>query len=175
MCENLAPAHPIGMPRPIRIYYPGFISLVGMIALLWAYYNDSYYYMHRHQPRAIWMFLPRDDDKSNETVTSFSKYNVLEGLKNKRITRVQLDEYHDGGTKPAKVDFIRREIKRMTFTHDSSAVLKVVFCITSKYGDMMGVMRFLAFYGVKRYALIDDALYIFGNWPPEPLPEWTDL
>ncbi len=121
------------------------------------------------------MFLPKDDNTPSETGIAFSKYYILEALKHKHITTVQLDEYHNWGTKPAKVDFIRREIERMTFTHDSSAVLKVVFCITSNYGDMMGIMHFLQFYGVKRYALIDDAYYIFGNWPPEPLPEWSDL
>lgn len=113
--------------------------------------------------------MPSDDKPHNNEITYFSKYAVWEAAKGKKIIEVQffrephgkLDEY----TKDAKLDFVRREIERMTFTHDTNSVLKIELGEGINYGEFVGILNNLLIYGVKRYAWTDDSFYIFANEP----------
>ncbi len=62
-------------------------------------------------------------------------------MPNKKIIEVQFfhephgkpDEY----TKDAKLDFVRREIERLTFTHDTNSVLKLELGEGINYGNLL--------------------------------------
>lgn len=161
-CEILAPKHLIDMPRPLRIYYPGFISLFALTFLIWTYCKDSYDFVHQQRPRAIWMLVPSEDAKLYKTR---GWPTLQEQLKGKHIVEIELDEPYIWGTKPAKINFIKREIERITFTCQSNTVVKVVMGEGATFSDIVGLTKLMQFYGVRQYTLRDACFYIFGNEP----------
>jgi hypothetical protein len=148
-----------------KIYYiPGWITLMVLPVILLTVIPEEMPY-----PTCIRMYIP-SDELPNDTVITFSKHHVLESIKSKKVTEIEIGEentrYAYGEQLyDAKLNFIRKEIERITFTHDSSAVLKVTMEDECRYGDFIWILNLLQIYGVKRYALVDNSLYIFGNDP----------
>lgn len=147
---------------------PGFISLLALPLILLIIHPED---PVRHN--SIRMFLPTDEKPDGENI-KYSRYGVLEAAAGKRITTiefwydptyVEIDEfsYH------AKLDFVRREIERMNFTHDTMSVLKIELGNGISYGDFVRILNCLLVYRVKHYALVDNSLYVFANpMPPNP-------
>ncbi|WP_315823271.1 hypothetical protein [Paraflavitalea speifideaquila] len=151
------------MKLPKLFYTPGLISLLALpllIMYLVSPFGEELY--------AIKMIVP-SDEKPEVASFRYTKYGVWDAIKNKKIIQVQffrapisrLNEY----TRDMKLEFVRQEIERLTFTHDTNSVLKVELGKGITYGEFIRILDQLAVYGVKRYALVDDSLYIFANEP----------
>ncbi|AXY73492.1 hypothetical protein D3H65_05650 [Paraflavitalea soli] len=160
------------MRLPKLFYTPGLISLLAL-PLLIMYLVTPF----GEQQYAIRMFLP-SDEKPPKGQLRFSKYSVWEAAKNKKIVEVQFffepHSQFDQFNQRAKLDFVRREIERLTITHDTNSVLKLELGEGITYGELVWIFDQLMIYGVKRYAWTDDSFYIFANEPqvrPEPLEE----
>lgn len=161
------------MRLPKLFYTPGLISLLALPLLI------MYLVTPLEKPQyVIRMYLPSDKKPQKGSLSQFfSKYVVWEDAKHKKIIEVQFfHEPHgklDAYTKDAKLDFVRREIERLTFTHDTNSVLKLELGEGINYGELVGIFNYLQIYGVKRYAWTDDSFYIFANEPDrriEPVP-----
>lgn len=171
-CGNGSTPHLNNMRLPKLFYTPGLISLLGLPLLILYLMPPP-----EQQQHVISMFLPTDEKPNNGTLR-FSKYTVWEAAKGKKITEVQFfyepfgrpDQFNQA----AQLDFVRREIERMTFTHDTNSVLKLELGEGIRYGEFVGILNYLMIYGVKRYAWTGDSFYIFANGPlvrPERLPQ----
>jgi hypothetical protein len=161
-------AHLVYMQWPKLYYVPGFISLLALpVVLLVIHPEDPV----RHN--CIRMLLPTDEKPAGENV-KYSRYSVLEAIAGKRITTVEFwynPDYIelDAFSYHAKLDFVRREIERMNFTHDTMSVLKVELGDGITYGDFVRILNCIIIYRVKRYALVDNSLYVFASpMPPNP-------
>jgi hypothetical protein len=155
------------MKLPKLFYTPGLISLLGLPLLL------LFLFPWPKPQNSLRMFLPSDEKTkdNNPHIRRYTRYNVLEDIKKKKIIQVQVpnlgyDEYeyyiHNEALK-----FINCEIKRLTFTNDTNSVLKVTMANDTRYGDFVGILNNLLLYKVKHYALVDNSLFIFANEPPE--------
>ena len=152
------------MRLPKLFYTPGLISLLALPLLI------MYLVTPPEKPQyVIRLFMPTDDKPNNNEIPRFSKYAVWEAIKHKKIIEVQFYETPLGDLrtfrKNAKLDFVRREIERLTFTHDTNSVLKIELGEGIRYGEFVGILNNLMMYGVKRYAWTDDSFYIFANEP----------
>jgi len=147
------------------------ISLIGLPILLWIMGPQEIV-----RPNCIKIFLPQDK-KPLPDVAVFSKYTVLTAIKGKKIIPVEF--WYDPIGEPIemfnynnKLNLVYHEIEQITYTHDTTSVLKVCLGDGIRYGDFIGILNQLILHRVKRYALVDNELYIFGEplvGPPVPL------
>lgn len=163
-----SPWHLMEMKRPKLIYVPGLISLLALPVMLLIIGPEDKKPFSR-----IRMILSSDEKPGPEGNIKYTRYTVYEALEKKKITAVEFwyEPWGDRGSYiyNSKLEFIRREIQRMTFTHDTTSVLKVGLGDGIIYGDFVWILNQLIIHEVKRYALVDDDLYIFANEPPAPL------
>jgi hypothetical protein len=152
------------MKRQKLYYVPGFISLLCLPVLLLLSFPEE-----PVRQTKISLVVPTDE-KPRPGINSFSKYGVFQEVKNKHIISVELekDVRYDKGlyNYHAKRRLINHEIERLTYTHETTSVLKVNFGETATYGDLISILNQILICGVKRYALVDNSLYIFANEPP---------
>jgi len=157
------------MTRKKLLYVPGLISLIGLPILLWIMGPQE---IIRHN--CIKLFLPKDK-KPLPNVLAFSRYTVMTAIKGKKIIPVEF--WYDPMGEPIetfnynnKLNFVLHEIEQITYTHDTTSVLKVCLGDGISYGDFVGILNQLILHRVKRYALVDNELYIFGEPLIAPLP-----
>lgn len=148
------------MKRSKIFYTPGLISLLGLYPLLVIYPIGEI-----KIETCIKFFLPSDRKTSEEYSLAYSKYVIYDGIRNKKIIYVNIDD-SERGLRNAKKDFIITEIKRLQFTYDTACVLKIGFGKSTTYGDFVWVINQAIIYGFKKYAFVDDCFYLF----PNPLP-----
>jgi len=157
------------MTRKKLWYVPGLISLIGLPILLWIMGPQE---IIRHN--CIKLFLPQDK-KPLPDVAVFSRYTVMTAIKGKKIIPVEFWYYPMGDPIETfnynnKLNFVLHEIEQITYTHDTTSVLKVCLGDGISYGDFIGILNQLILHKVKRYALVDNELYIFGEPPIAPQP-----
>ncbi|MBO9203572.1 MULTISPECIES: hypothetical protein [Niastella] len=140
------------MKRPKLFYIPGIISLLVIPVLF--YYIFSLPVINR-QPE-IRFFIPKE-----EWVRPY--------LKKKKINTVYLDDNHSFNDE--KLAFIGQEAQKLMFYHDTTQVIKVVFSDKSTYGEFIQLINLMQKNSIKRYVLLNNGFYIFGDPPPEPPEE----
>lgn len=166
--------------RKRKIYYvPGLISLLILPVLLLLLGPED-----PERLTVLRMNLPSDDTVATEL---FSKRHVYAALKGKKIEQISLnsDNYFlDQGNdylNERKFYFVRNEMERLQFTHDTSTILKVEFAESNTYGQYITVLNLAKLYHFQRYAFADDAFFFFPDEPPQPqvseeyIPQSFDL
>jgi hypothetical protein len=154
------------MKRRKLFYIPGLISIIGLPILLYFFGSDDFV-----QPTVLKFSIP-SDKKDTPGLTAFTRSNFYKTIKNKKIISVELyDPLDDPGPNApdhfySKMNFISREIERLQFTHDTSAMLRVEFSDWSTYGQFVDLINKAVIYRIKRYALVDNSFYFFANPPP---------
>lgn len=152
------------MARKKTYYLPGLISLVGLPFIFLFFIAPD-----KPEPVQLRFFLP-NDRHDEEGFISFSKYSVWKEARKKRQLTVEfwqndtteLSEFR----KAAKFDYIRRQIERLSFAHDTNVVLKIELSDASSYADFVHLVNLMLIYDVKRYALTDYTFYVFANEAP---------
>lgn len=157
------------MTRKKLLYVPGLISLIGLPVLLWIMGPQE---IIRHN--CIKLFLPQEE-KPLPNVAAFSRHTVMAAIKGKKIIPVEF--WYDPIGTPIemfnynnKLNFVLHEIEQITYTHDTNSVLKICLGDGITYGDFVGILNQLILHRVKRYALLDNELYIFGEPLIAPRP-----
>ncbi|MDF2188252.1 hypothetical protein [Paraflavitalea sp. CAU 1676] len=155
------------MNKLLRYYYPGMVSLLGFPLLVFWLISDA---PSVSPPKMIRLFMPMDDCIVRPHVRYFDKCAIKDDFKGKLITTVSFHEFlpghHHQMIKQGKLNLIRREVERVTFTNNSRSVIKVEFGEEITFGDVYYLLNTIQELGVKRYAWFSNELYIFGNEPP---------
>ncbi|CAN5386768.1 hypothetical protein BH10BAC2_BH10BAC2_44320 [soil metagenome] len=154
------------IPKKVR-YVPGLISLIGLAILLILFGPED-----RVQQTVIKLNLPTDDIKQSDSI--FTKGNVLQSIKNTKLTTIYLWDKQDYYNDPNRETFFNNEkllliqdkLKEMSFTRDSTMALKVELSEDDTYGEFVWLLNQTIIYDVKRYGYFDDAFYFIANDPP---------
>jgi hypothetical protein len=118
---------------------------------------------------AVRFFLPSDNKDNSSGLHPFSKYGFLKSIERKKVVSINLGfEYilDEDYLSNAKFKFIQDEIARLSFINDTSVVLRIDFDSTSDYGEFVWAINEAKTFDLKRYALIDDCLYLLANNRP---------
>jgi hypothetical protein len=155
-----------------KIYYlPGIISLLGLPVLLFIWGPPD-----PPDQTVLKLNLP-SEKRASKGMIAFNNQYVYQMLSHKKITRVDLyNEWSVRGEQflnSQQFIFIKREIERLQFTHDTTAALNIQFASNSTYGDFVWAINLAVLYEVKRYALVGNNLYFFANDPPPKPYEGT--
>jgi biopolymer transport protein ExbD len=156
-------------------YVPGLISLLGLPLLLIFFGPEE-----KQVYSSMKLFLPADQSPEQlEGMRYFDKQQVINSTKGKQIENIMIEGYmhiandYDPYVQKRKLAFVQQEIERLAFSYDTSRVLKIKMDRTSSYGDFMYVLNMAVVYHCRRYAVVDDVIYIFANNPPIEYPEIT--
>jgi hypothetical protein len=155
-----------------KIYYvPGLISLLGLPLLVFFFTPEV-----KPKNTVLRFFLPLEQSPKNEGPAVFSKESIYGSIKMKKIIAVDLDQEffsmpNDKYLFNAKRRFIVREMERMQFTHDTTAVLKIDIGESNSLGTFVWIINQTIFYNVNRWAFMDNSFYLQGNAPkPKTAP-----
>ena len=142
-----------------RIYYvPGLISLVAFPIII-------FYYAHSFKQQVVLKFyLASDNTDRNNPVFAFSKWRILGVMKKKKIVPVYLDGDHKMNF--SKLRFIQLEAQRLKFTCDTTQVLRVRLSYETNFEEFVSLLNIMYMNQQKRYCLIDNDFYIFGENRP---------
>ena len=162
---------------PKKVFYvPGLISLIGLPILLLLFGPED-----PVQYTCLKLQLPYNE--TDTTGEIFTETYVYTTIKNYKIVEVDLfDNSYYGNSMDTyfsnkKLQFVKSEMERLQFIHDSTTVLKVEFGEDNYYGEFVWLLNQAILYRFKRYVFIDDDLYFFANpapinylkFPVEPL------
>jgi hypothetical protein len=148
------------MKRPKLFYIPGMISLLVVPVLF-------YMYQPIEKKQTVLKFvLPTDDLSSSPYFLKYSRLTVMGKLRGKKINTVYYNEDHSLNAK--KLEFIAQEALKLKFYNDSSQVIKVRLSAETTYGEFVQLVNAMYRDKQKRYTLLGDDFYIFGEDPPEP-------
>jgi len=147
------------MKRPKLFYTPGLISLLVVPVLFYRYQSDI-----GKTLTVLRLFVPTEDNSPDQY--RFSRYAVKAQLKGKKVNTVYLNG--DRRLNAKKLDFIAYEALKLTYYHDTSQILHVVFTAETTYGEFVQLVNIMHRDDHKRYAWLDDDFYIFGDPPPDP-------
>jgi biopolymer transport protein ExbD len=140
-------------------YTPGLISLLVVPVLFYVLQPTI------KSQTVIKFFVPKEDYQS-PYFSTFSRSSVKAALKGKKINTVYLDEHHPLNAR--KLEFVAGEALKLKFYHDTTQVIKVRFSDETTYNEFVQVVNIMHKDSHKRYALLDNDFYIFGETPPEP-------
>jgi hypothetical protein len=149
------------MPRKVRLYFPGMISLLGIPIFIWFFAPKK-----QSQQTVLKMFLPCDGP--DRELNLFSKYSFLWSLKGKRVHHVRLKST----ALPEGQDFLASqlteildEIAQLESRHDTTAVLEVGFDKNNSYSQFVWLLNQAAIFKLRHYAFFDDTFYLLANPP----------
>ena len=114
----------------------------------------------------IRFFIPSDELNRNSQYFIFSSVKLQEEIKKKRVLEILLTEDHEQNE--FKLVFLRHEARRLKCFRDTSTVLKVTFSNESTYEEVIDLLNILLADQHKRFALIGNSFYIYGE-PPASL------
>ncbi len=140
-------------------YTPGLISLM-VVPVLFYILQPSI------KTQTVIKFVVPKDDYQSPNRFGFTRSAAIAALKGKKINTVYLDENH--GLNTRKLEFITREALKQKFYHDTTQVIKVRLSAETTYGEFVQLVNIMIKDGHKRYGLLDNDFYIFGEEPPEP-------
>jgi hypothetical protein len=145
-------------------YLPGMISLLGIFPLLYWKTNPL---REQFDQRVMNVYLPMEEDYDGTLVTMFSEGFVLKDVANKQHIAFYLNDFID--QRENVLDAIRHSSLKIKFGYDTSRVVKVVFGKNCTFNDLVSVLNICLADGHKRYAWVQDSIFIFA--PPPPSPE----
>ena len=151
------------MKRMKFYYVPGLISLMGLPVLLFIWGPSDPVFR-----TAMRLRLPSDEAASG---IGFTREGFLQLTKNKRILTIDLEDLPiypreaDESARDHRFHFVKQEIQRLQFTHDTSTILRIGLGEDNTYGDFVWLCNYMTISAIKRYAVIDDNFYILSNPP----------
>lgn len=149
------------MKRPKLFYTPGLISLL-VIPVLFYIYQPAI-----KTQTVVKILVPMEDDPGQSPYFSrYTRSSVIASLKRKKINTVNLDSNHSLNER--KLEFIAQEALKLKFYNDTTQVIKVRYSDETTYNEFVQLVNIMYRDGHKRYSLLDNEFYIFGEDPPEP-------
>ncbi len=138
-----------------KLYYaPGMISVIGMLTfLIWS--------LSKFEPKQYGLLpfnVPTEDKNS-----PYSIYQIEERIKMKKQIQLTLDA--DDETNEKKMEIIKYEARKLKYTQDTSAVLRVRFTDDITYGLLVRLIDLCHVDGHKRFVLLKNSFVIFGEYP----------
>lgn len=170
-CEKGAFEHLIRMKRKKIYYVPGAISLLGLPLLFLLFIPKQ-----EARPRYVKFMLPSDRKSDSKSIIRYSRDYFYKSIKTKKIIQINLNKEYlpqEMYLFNAKLNFISREIEKLEFTNDTSAIIKIKLGAANTYGHFLWLLNQASIYRLKRYALVDDCFYLFANPPPDPVDDNT--
>jgi biopolymer transport protein ExbD len=153
--------------RPKLLYTPGMISLLVVPVLF-------YVYQPVEKKQTVLNFvLPTEDQTLSPYLLKYSRLTVQSNLEGKKINTVYYNEDHSLNAR--KLEFITQEALKLKLYNDNSQVIKVRLSAETTYGEFVQLVNAMYRNKLKRYTLLGDDFYIFGEDPPEPDLEVTPL
>jgi hypothetical protein len=171
-CEKRKFEHLIRVKRKKIYYVPGAISLLGL-PFLFLFLTPK----ETTQSHFVRFTIPSDEKSDYNRIIGFSRDYFYKSIKGKKIIQIDLNRKYPAQETylfNAKLNFISREIERLEFTNDNSAILKIKLGAANTYGHFMWVLNQALIYRLKRYALVDDSFYLFANLPPDRMEDITE-
>lgn len=142
-----------------RIYYvPGLISLLILPIILLHYSNEP------KKQVVLRFYLASDDMDTNSPVIKYSKWALLSEIQKKKITPFYLDDDQKQNLQTLKS--IQSEAARLRSAYDTMHVLQVRLSDKSTFGEFVSLLNIMYMNRQKRYGLVDNNFYIFGDRPP---------
>jgi hypothetical protein len=146
-----------------KVYYvPGMISLLILPLLLYFYGPEDY------EPKtAIRLNLPYDHNSPDENIVRFSADYLFQQLKGKHITTITLNNTLfseiDVYEYTQKIVYIKSALEKLKFDNDTTEIIQVLFTQESTYKDFVWVLNQAILLQLKRYALINNSIYLFAE------------
>jgi hypothetical protein len=122
-CEKGEVEHLIKMKRKKIYYVPGAISLLGLPLLFLLFMPKE-----EVHPRYVKFMLPSDRKSDTKNIIRYSRDYFYKSIKNKKIIQIDLNKEYlpqEMYLFNAKLNFISREIEKLEFTNDTSAIIKI--------------------------------------------------
>lgn len=120
----------------------------------------------------IRLFMPKDDCSTSPYVRFYDRCSIKKDLIGKKVTTISFHKLshslYDQSIKLRKLDLIRREMERITFTNDTNSVIKIIFGDEITFENIYSLLNGIQEIGIRRYAWFSEELFIFGNEPPQP-------
>ncbi len=117
---------------------------------------------------AIRIFLPYDGKSDDKFLLAFSKQFFYKSISKKKFEQIDLFE-KDSTLRnfllQRKFDFISRELERISFTGDTTTVLKINVCDSNTLGDIIWLVNLTLVYKIRRWAIADNSFF-FVNIKP---------
>lgn len=158
-----------------KIYYiPGMISLIGLPILI-------YFFIPKPAAKlnSIKIFLPYDNISDNKWTYYFSKQNFYKSISKRKVTEVDL--FEDDLTLrnyvlQEKFNFIERELERISFTGDTTTVLKINLSDSNTIGDFVWPVNQTLLYNIRRWMIADNSFYFVNiKYPFRKITETHQL
>ncbi|MCU0404990.1 MAG: hypothetical protein MUE99_10630 [Chitinophagaceae bacterium] len=141
-------------------YSPGIISLLGILPLfLW----KTNYLQDRFDQRVMHVYLPKEGD-FDDRIILFSEELVLKNVASKRPSVFYLNDFID--QREIVLEAIRNTGREIKFGYDTSRVVKVIFGENCTFNDLVSVLNICLSDEHKRYAWVQDSIFIFAPDPP---------
>ena len=146
----------------VKITQLTFLTIFLLTAI---YAKISYIYGQNYQAakktNVIRLFLPNLCKDANSFNSRFSENSVLQEVRKKKVIRVELTGDYSEDYK--RFSFIRSETQRLKYSNDTTTIMQVHFTNENSYGQFVYLISFLLEDHQKRYALVQNDLYIFGE------------
>jgi hypothetical protein len=147
----------------IKWYVPGMISLLGIFPLL---YWKTIPVKEQFDQRVMNVYLPKEGDYDGTLATMFSEGFVLKDVVTKQQTAFYLNDFIE--QRENVLEVIRNTGREIKFGYDTSRVVKVVFGKNCTFNDLVSVLNICLADEHKRYACVQDTIFIFSSEPPAP-------
>jgi hypothetical protein len=141
-------------------YIPGIISLIGILPL---FILKTQPLKDKFDQRVMNVFLPKDGD-FNDSIFMFSEGWVLSEISEKQQVSFYLNDFTN--FRVEVLENIRNASLEIKFGYDTAKVVKVVFGDNCNFNDLVSVMNICLLDEHKRWAWIQDSIFIFP--PPAP-------
>jgi hypothetical protein len=143
-------------------YVPGMISLFGIFPLL---FWKTMPLKQQFDQRVINVFLPYEGDV-DDSILMFSEELVLKDVAKRRQTVFYLNDFIEQTA--SVLDAIRRSGREIKYGYDTSRVVKVVLGDHCSFNAFVSVLNICIADEHRRYAWVQDTIFIFSPPPPEP-------
>jgi hypothetical protein len=148
-----------------KIYYlPGMISLIGLPFL-------AVFFFPKPAPKlnAIGIFLPYDGKSDDKFILAFSKEYFYKSISKRNLEQIDLFE-NDSTLRNfllrRKFDFISRELERISFTGDTTTVLKINLCDSNTLGDIVWLVYQTLMYNIRQWMIADNSFFFVNITRP---------
>ena len=133
------------------------ISLIGLPFLILFFFPKPAPTFH-----SIRIFLPYDGKTDDKFLLAFSKEYFYKSIAKRKLEQVDLFEkdttFRDFLLK-RKFDFILRELERISFTGDTTTVLKINICDSNTLGDIVWLVNQTIVYKIRQWAIADNSFF----------------
>lgn len=117
-------------------------------------------------------FSLTSDRPATSGITAYNTSFVLEKTKGKHLITIDLDG--NIALNGRKMLYIEQEAMRINYSYDTTSVIRVSLSDSTTYGTFVQLLNIMTADVIKRYALIGNDFYIFGEPPVTAIPFTAD-